>query len=108
MGGYEEGWRTPLPEEQSSYHRELKFILEALIFQLGQLHWLEQLWLGGTTVPVGVGLGIADMTDEQKEMSQAQASRTLQVLQTLCRLSCMELHGLKDVIDMDKLEIVQQ
>lgn len=106
--GYGEGWRTFLSEEQSTYYRQLECVLEAMIFQLGRLHRLEELWLGRTIGHVGAGLRVANMTDKQKETSQAQASRMLHVLPTLRGLSRMEFRGLKDVIYAHKLEIVQQ
>ncbi|KAF9337199.1 hypothetical protein BG006_005920 [Podila minutissima] len=47
----EEMWIPSLEEDKLSGHdREFEFIPEALILQLGQLHQLEKLWLGRTTI----------------------------------------------------------
>ncbi|KAG0352586.1 hypothetical protein BG005_007999 [Podila minutissima] len=98
--------------EQGSVHdldSQVEYVPESLIEQLGSLAMLQELWLGrAPSLLEGAEYTFWDLTEEQVEASQKQASRLLATLSTLPWIRRLEFQGLREVMDDDEIEDAKQ
>ncbi|KAG0086400.1 hypothetical protein BGZ93_000134 [Podila epicladia] len=88
---------------------QVEYVPESLIEQLGSLAMLQELWLGrATSLPEGAEYTFWDLTEEQVETSQKQASKLLATLSTLPWIRRLQFQGLREVMDDDEIEDAKQ